>query len=139
MKRSASFLLISLTVIITFCGCAAQALENTLSDQNAVTVTMPEDNSVNGYRPPTTEDAPQQRPSGEEQTEKQDSSGIKSIPSVAAEEPYRGLYYANIRTKKFHRADCGYAARISGENLYITDNRQELIDQGYEPCCQCTP
>lgn len=49
-------------------------------------------------------------------------------------------YILNTGTKKFHREDCKSAADTRPENKEtFTGSRQELIDQGYEPCKRCNP
>lgn len=67
----------------------------------------------------------------------------ESQESSAAEEtehkPSENGYYANKSTKKFHLPSCRYAGQIKNENLYITDNRDELISAGYSPCKNCDP
>lgn len=50
-----------------------------------------------------------------------------------------GLYYANINSKKFHYNYCEAANKIKNENLYITEFRDELINEGYVPCQICNP
>ena len=49
-------------------------------------------------------------------------------------------YVLNTGTKKFHREDCKSVADTRPENKQtFTGSRQELIDQGYEPCKRCNP
>ena len=49
-------------------------------------------------------------------------------------------YILNTNTKKFHRPDCGSADKIADENKEETDkSREELIEEGYEPCKSCNP
>lgn len=63
-------------------------------------------------------------------------AGEGTAPS--AEE--RETYVLNTGTKKFHREDCKSVADTRPENKQaFTGSRQELIDQGYEPCKRCNP
>lgn len=49
-------------------------------------------------------------------------------------------YIANTNTKKFHLPGCASVSTIKEENkLYFTGSRDELIEQGYEPCKRCNP
>lgn len=50
-----------------------------------------------------------------------------------------GLYYANTKTRKFHLNNCEAAQKIKDENLYITEYRDQLINEGYTPCSICNP
>lgn len=49
-------------------------------------------------------------------------------------------YILNIRTKKFHYADCEFARDISPKNRKeYNGTREELINAGYTPCGSCRP
>lgn len=49
-------------------------------------------------------------------------------------------YIANIKTKKFHYPDCSSVSDMKESNkLYFTGTRDELIEQGYQPCKRCKP
>lgn len=49
-------------------------------------------------------------------------------------------YVANTNTKKFHLPSCSSVTDMKESNkLYFTGTREELIDQGYEPCKRCKP
>lgn len=49
-------------------------------------------------------------------------------------------YVINENTRKFHRMSCGSVEQMKEENRkYSSQGRQELIDQGYEPCGRCNP
>ena len=49
-------------------------------------------------------------------------------------------YILNTNSKKFHLPTCSGAASIKEENRQeYTGTRQELLDQGYEPCKTCDP
>ena len=49
-------------------------------------------------------------------------------------------YIANTDTKKFHTPDCSSVTDMKEANkLYFTGSRDELIQQGYEPCKRCKP
>lgn len=49
-------------------------------------------------------------------------------------------YIANTKTKKFHYPDCSSVKDMKESNkLYFTGTREELIEQGYQPCKRCDP
>lgn len=49
-------------------------------------------------------------------------------------------YVVNISSKKFHKADCKNADKISDKNKEIVnESRDELISNGYEPSKCCNP
>ena len=66
-------------------------------------------------------------------------SETQLISETTGKREWNGLYYANRRTKKFHYSNCDAAAAISDENLYITEYRDELVNEGYTPCAVCNP
>lgn len=50
------------------------------------------------------------------------------------------LYVVNTSSKKFHKADCKNADKISDKNKEIVnESRDELISNGYEPSKCCNP
>ena len=49
-------------------------------------------------------------------------------------------YVLNTRSHKFHLPDCAGVSTMSEKNKELyTGDRQDLLDQGYEPCSQCQP
>lgn len=52
----------------------------------------------------------------------------------------RTEYILNLNSHKFHLPDCSGVKRMSESNKgKYTGNRQDLINQGYEPCGMCNP
>lgn len=52
----------------------------------------------------------------------------------------RSSYVINTNTGKFHRPDCASATQMKPENRKdVTASRDELVQEGYEPCKQCRP
>ena len=52
----------------------------------------------------------------------------------------RSSYVINTNTGKFHRPDCASATQMKPENRKdVTASRNELVQEGYEPCKQCKP
>ena len=49
-------------------------------------------------------------------------------------------YVLNIKSMKFHTPECSGGKSIKDENKQVvTCPREELIQQGYEPCKSCNP
>ena len=49
-------------------------------------------------------------------------------------------YVVNKNTKKFHYPDCSSVGDMKPQNKkVVTETREELINQGYEPCGKCRP
>lgn len=67
------------------------------------------------------------------------SSTASKNSSSKAEQPFDGVYCANVKTKKFHKSICGSAKRIKDDNLYKTTSKEELLNEGYQPCQMCNP
>ncbi len=119
-------LVLSLLIILSFSACNLKNEDNANSSSVAdeIVIKQPTDNSVNGYRV-----------SDSQNESVPDFTDTQSTPK----ENTVTLYYANTNTKKFHLKSCGSASTISNENLYICEDRQELIDSGYSPCARCKP
>ena len=60
--------------------------------------------------------------------------------SETAEGEKQVNYIANKNTKKFHYPNCSSVKDMKEENkLAFTGTREELIQQGYQPCKRCNP
>lgn len=120
-------LLLSLIILLTFSSCGTPKktdVDSAASKVDEIEIKQPTDNSVNGYRI--------------------SDSKNESVPDFTdtqskVEQNTNTLYYANINSKKFHYKTCGSASKILDHNLYISDSREELIDNGYSPCARCNP
>ena len=68
------------------------------------------------------------------------ATGQSSEISAPAEDEEVQSYILNTNTHKFHLPDCSSVSNIKTQNKFnYTGTRQELIDQGYEPCGSCQP
>ncbi len=57
-----------------------------------------------------------------------------------AQESEEETYVLNTNTRKFHKADCSGAEDIKAKNREeYTGSREELIEEGYQPCGRCRP
>ena len=74
-----------------------------------------------------------------EETETQDQQQVTEETNSnrqAAEQEY----VVNTNTNKFHRSDCSSVKKMKDKNkMEFTGSRDELINQGYEPCRNCNP
>ena len=70
------------------------------------------------------------------------SRSIEADPSedAAADAEEARDYVLNVRSKKIHLPDCQSVQEMKEENKKeVHCTRQELIDQGYDPCGNCNP
>lgn len=66
------------------------------------------------------------------------ASGASSAEDSSAEELH--TYILNKNTRKFHLPDCPSASDIKARNKEeYTGTREDLLEQGYEPCGNCRP
>ncbi len=73
---------------------------------------------------------------GESSLAPSDTAEPSSSDSTAAEQ----VYVLNTKSGKFHLPTCAGAQTMSEANRQeFTGTREELVDQGYEPCGQCNP
>ncbi len=125
-------------IVIAFSvfGCSkTDAVKQNQEDE--VIINMPVDDSLNGYRLP--DDA---QPSVSDENTEDGKDNVSSVTDESNDESSDEamlLYYANTNSKKFHKNSCRYAKITSNENLYITESREELINEAYVPCKVCKP
>ena len=63
-----------------------------------------------------------------------------SAATEVSEEDAQVNYIANTNSKKFHLPTCSSVKDMKERNKwYFTGTREELIQQGYEPCKRCKP
>lgn len=68
------------------------------------------------------------------------ATGDSYLTSTKSEETGDSTYILNENTMKFHNPDCLSVQKMNPNNRKeYTGNRQDLLDQGYEPCQQCHP
>ena len=67
-------------------------------------------------------------------SEREEQTISRTIPSPKQE------YVLNTNTHKFHYPDCESVKAMKEKNKqYIEASREEIIEQGYEPCAVCNP
>lgn len=77
--------------------------------------------------------------SGEGNNEDKEENGA-SKEGGSGNSVTEGQYVLNTNTGKFHRPDCSSVKKMADKNKRTTDKtREELIEEGYEPCKNCNP
>ena len=118
-----------IVIFSTCCGCSGMTIKGSTDTTSTkpVTVNMPTDNSVNGYRTygNTTPDEITVINSG--------------VSENSQDTDYCGEYVANTNSGKFHKSSCGSAKNMKEENKYISNSREDMISHGYKPCKRCKP
>ena len=70
----------------------------------------------------------------------EDESIIRGGETESTPEKHEMDYIVNVKTGKFHYPDCRGVKQMNESNKrYVTCDRQELLDQGYESCGICLP
>lgn len=88
---------------------------------------------------PAPPDAPADTPAPPDASERA-VSAPETEPDTTAEQEPEVRYIANTNTKKFHEPTCSSVKDMKEENKwYFTGTRDELIEQGYQPCKRCDP
>lgn len=65
---------------------------------------------------------------------------VLSSTESQAEEEEAETYVLNTNTRKFHRPDCSSVSEMREENRQeFYGTREQLIEDGYEPCGSCKP
>lgn len=122
MKRVIS-LLLCILLIFSVCGCGG-SVDGVENKKDTPTVILPDETTkqtLNGYK---NEDA-----DNDNKTESNKTDDSNSAVQ----------FYANKSSKKFHKSDCTYATKIKSENLLKSNNKNELLSNGYEACKKCNP
>lgn len=68
------------------------------------------------------------------------TTGQSNASNTTSDHEINQDYILNINTHKFHLPDCESVKNIKKQNKQsYTGTRQDLINQGYEPCSNCQP
>ena len=121
MKKFVSILLIT-SLVFLFCGCYENNDFKNEKEKTEVTVNMPKDNTVNGYR--------------DKDFEKNTVVPANPVTVISSKD---AKYFGNKTTKKFHTPDCSVLKKTKSENLYYAIERDEMLSMGYSPCKKCNP
>ena len=63
----------------------------------------------------------------------------KSVSSSNTGKSSGTVYWASVKTDKFHKPSCEWAQKISDDNKIVYNSRQEALNSGKQPCDVCNP
>ena len=132
MKRLLAFLTI-VFIILTASGCSDA---ETASSNGPVKINLPQDNNVNGYRLEENADVTTDGETVNAENVTVESADSKTNNNIT---DTKTKYCANIKSKVFHKADCGSVKKMQEESKFYLSDRNQLIEDGYTPCKQCKP
>lgn len=128
MKKSICVFL----VLLFLCGCAPSSSDKTDNTHSQITINMPTDDTVNGYRQgsnsqsmPQTISADDVKPASPNQNSSSENTKVE--------------YIGNLNTHIFHKSTCGSVGTMKEENKIIFEGRDAAINDGYTPCKRCNP
>ena len=128
MKRIISVILIMLLL----CGCAASRNSDNTESHTQVSINLPTDDTVNGYRQESS-------PSAMPRIIAAEDVKTGSLAQSAANPNNSAEYIGNSNSRVFHKTSCGSANTMKEENKVFFKNREEAINTGYSPCKRCKP
>ncbi|MGI6206245.1 MAG: DNA/RNA non-specific endonuclease [Anaerovoracaceae bacterium] len=68
------------------------------------------------------------------------NSASGAASSSSSQDAAVSEYVLNTNTKKFHRPDCSAVSSMNPENkVTVSESRDQIIAEGYEPCGLCNP
>ncbi len=90
------------------------------------------------YKENPSQETDYEKSSGYKQSQKEDSKG-KSVTETGTESAKKD-YVLNMNTKKIHDPSCSSVQEILPKNRKkVKEDRNKLIEEGYEPCQRCKP
>ena len=133
------FICIFLT-LLCLCGCSTSDYNMTDNTHSQITVNLPTDNTVNGYRQggnsqsmPQTISADEVKPASPEQNSSVSKEQNSSSQNAKVE------YIGNSNSHIFHKSTCGSVGTMKKEIKIIFEGRDAAINGGYTPCKRCKP
>lgn len=127
-------------VLLCLCGCSPSNSDNTDNTHSQITINLPTDDTVNGYRQggnsqsmPQIISADEVKPASPEQNSSVSKEQNSSAESTKVE------YIGNLNTHIFHKSTCGSVSTMKEENKIIFEGRDDAINGGYTPCKRCNP
>lgn len=100
---------------------------------------MPSDDTVGGYRTESNTNSKHTDRIDADNVTVEKPSSSSSSTSNENQTTLQSGYYANLKSKIFHKADCGSVRTIKEENKFYTKDKSILTEQGYTPCNNCKP
>lgn len=125
MKKITSFILI----LCLLCGCSADYGMNGTESHAQITVNLPADDTVNGYR---TENS--------KLSEMPDTVSAEEVkPAESGDDVKTTAYIGNSNSRIFHKPSCSSANTMKEENKVSFKSREDAVKSGYAPCKRCKP
>ena len=127
-------------VLLCLCGCSPNNSDMTDNTHSQITINLPTDDTVNGYRQDNESQSMPQTISADEvkpASPNQNSSVSKEQNSTV--ENTKTEYIGNLNTHIFHKSTCGSVGTMNEENKIIFEGRDDAINDGYTPCKRCNP
>lgn len=94
-----------------------------------ITVNLPADDTVNGYR--TENSKPSEMP---------DAVSAEDVKPAEPDNAVKAAdYIGNSNSHIFHKPSCSSANTIKGENRVSFKSREDAVKSGYAPCKRCKP
>lgn len=126
--------IIILAVFSLLCGCSDSTADLSGHD-SGITINMPADGTVNGYRRPGAV-VPAENSTGDEMPDVIPAEGTVIVSDTADSSQN---YCGNKNSKVFHKSNCSFAKNMNDENRVFFSSRDEFIENGYTPCKSCNP
>lgn len=126
-------LFILLIISCLLCGCGSPENTPESSSHKEITINLPTDNSVNGYRT----ESVQSSSSSKDMPDKIPVTDTKTETESSQNKSY--LYIGNSNSKIFHKSDCTSAAKMKDSNKVSFSSREDAVNSGYSPCGRCSP
>lgn len=127
MKRITALILI----LLLLCGCSVSGGDNAESHAQ-ITINLPADNTVNGYRE-----------SGGSSSMPDTISADEVEPDTAGDECSCGNsaveYVGNANSHIFHKTSCDAICNMKEKNKVTFKSREDAVNSGYSPCKRCNP
>ena len=125
MKKITYFILI----LCLLCGCSAGSGMNGTESHAQITVNLPADDTVNGYR--TEKSKPSEMP---------DAVSAEDVKPAEPDNTVKTAdYIGNSNSHIFHKPSCSSANTIKEENRVSFKSREDAVKSGYTPCKRCNP
>ncbi len=135
-------------LILSLSACVVTPYTGDSKNKETVEINEPTESSLNEYRKASSFDV-DSTVSTETQSETLGTSSkinaetseniTASSDSVNQNIDGEISFIANSNSMKFHKSTCQYAKKIKDINKVVSNNRDELISQGFVPCKKCCP
>lgn len=116
-------------ICFSLCGCSAESQATKNDTHSDVTINLPTDDTVNGYREGEISSViPQKIPADEVEPAESEKNSAAEI-----------AYIGNAKTRIFHKSTCSSVSTMKEENKVKFEDREDAVSGGYKPCGRCNP